>query len=81
MGLVRDRGSSRVGGAVSVVPQVGGVDMTVIEFTARQELVQAALSYEASVLGDETSAHYDAELELKTEILNEAARKYVEAIS
>lgn len=46
----------------------------------REELIRAALSYVASEKGDENSAYYDAELEMKEEQLKTAARSYVLAM-
>ncbi len=46
---------------------------------ARWEVVRAALSYQASVMGDETNAHYGDEVELKGEVLDEAVAEYMTA--
>jgi len=45
-------------------------------FEARQNLIRAALSYQASLLSDETDAHFDAQVGLNLDILDEAVKVY-----
>jgi len=52
------------------------VDRKIVRIEARRALVAAALSYAASEHGEITSPYYDAELELKEEILDKAAHDY-----